>query len=253
MSGLKYYLKSVLVAVQFLTQVPVHFKHYPEKQAVGSSLLFYPLVGLLIGLFITCLALSLSTIPTMLNSAMVLTAWVGITGALHIDGLADSCDAWVGGQGDRLRTLQIMKDPSSGPVAVVMLICHLLLKVFAIDALLTLQQFELLIIAPLVARTLLPILLLITPYVRANGIGAMLVDNAPRKKVYVSCLLTGLMGFTLFEVNLVFFSILTASVSLFCLRSMMLNRLHGLTGDTAGASIEIVEVVVLLTLVVLVY
>jgi adenosylcobinamide-GDP ribazoletransferase len=51
-------------------------------------------------------------------AALVLILWVWSTGALHLDGLADSADAWVGGLASRERTLEIMKDPRSGPAAV---------------------------------------------------------------------------------------------------------------------------------------
>lgn len=49
-----------------------------------------------------------------------------ITGGLHLDGLADTADAWVGGQGDRDRTLAIMKDPRSGPIAIAVIVLLLL-------------------------------------------------------------------------------------------------------------------------------
>jgi adenosylcobinamide-GDP ribazoletransferase len=49
-----------------------------------------------------------------LQAALLLALWVLLSGALHLDGLADSADAWLGGFGDRERTLQIMKDRAAG-------------------------------------------------------------------------------------------------------------------------------------------
>ena len=50
----------------------------------------------------------------LLTAALVLAVWVLLTGALHLDGVADCADAWVGGFGDREKTFQILKDPRSG-------------------------------------------------------------------------------------------------------------------------------------------
>ncbi|MFT5707692.1 MAG: adenosylcobinamide-GDP ribazoletransferase [Oceanospirillaceae bacterium] len=243
------YFKSLLVSLQFLTQIPVKFKHYPDDKTVAASLIFYPLIGLLIGVMLAAVAIALSTAPAFLTSAVVLTLWVVITGALHLDGLADSCDAWIGGQGDKLRTLAIMKDPCSGPIAVVMLVCTLVLKLSAIVAIIQLQLHWMLLIAPLVSRSLLPMLLLMTPYVREGGIGAILVKHAPKQWVFCSCILGIVGSLTLMPFNIV----LAAVVCVFALRNMMLNRLDGLTGDTAGATIELVEVVVIVAIVLNIY
>ena len=56
---------------------------------------------------VTCIFVKL---PALLLAAIVLALWIWLTGGLHLDGLADTADAWVGGFGDKLRTLQIMKD-----------------------------------------------------------------------------------------------------------------------------------------------
>ena len=115
------------IALQFLSSLPVRLPGMPEPRQVGRSLLCYPLVGLLFGLLLWLANHLLYGAPTALHAAMLLTLWVLLSGALHLDGLADSADAWLGGFGDRERTLQIMKDPRSGPIAVVTLGLVLLL------------------------------------------------------------------------------------------------------------------------------
>lgn len=97
--------------MQFLTVVPIELKTIPTAQQNGRAILFYPLVGLIIGgilFLVTCIFVKL---PALLLAAIVLALWIWLTGGLHLDGLADTADAWVGGFGDKLRTLQIMKDP----------------------------------------------------------------------------------------------------------------------------------------------
>ena len=116
-----------LIALQFLTRLPVSLPGMPTPEQMGRSLLWYPAVGLLLGLLLWLAHLLLGQTPGVLQAAIILALWVGLSGGLHLDGLADTADAWVGGFGDRERTLTIMKDPRSGAIAVVVLVLLLLL------------------------------------------------------------------------------------------------------------------------------
>ena len=133
------FFRSALMAVQFLTCWPIRLEPPPARREVGLSLLWYPAVGLLLGLLIWVATILLSPLATPLAAAVVLALWVSCTGALHLDGLGDTADAWVGGRGDRERTLAIMKDPYSGPIAVAAVVCLLLVKFGALSALLSID------------------------------------------------------------------------------------------------------------------
>ena len=159
---------ALLIALQFLTRLPVSLPCMPTPEQVGRSLLWYPLVGLLLGLLLWGAHLLLGQTPALLQAAIILALWVGLSGGLHLDGLADTADAWVGGFGDRERTLTIMKDPRSGPIAVVVLVLLLLLKFAALFTLLQAGQSIYLLLLPWLGRSLLPLLLATTPYVRVG-------------------------------------------------------------------------------------
>jgi adenosylcobinamide-GDP ribazoletransferase len=235
------------IALQFLSSLPIRLPGMPQPQELGRSLLFYPLVGLLFGGLLWALNSVLDGTPPMLHGALLLSAWVLLSGGLHLDGLADSADAWLGGFGDRERTLTIMKDPRSGPIAVVTLVLVLLLKFAALLALIEQQHSVALILAPLIGRSAMLGLFLTTPYVRAGGLGQALADHLPRvagRQVLllsaVVCVLIG--GFSgVFAVGL-------AVLGFFWLRQVMVRRLGGTTGDTAGAMLELLEVAVLVGL-----
>ena len=128
-------IEPFLIALQFLTRLPVRLPGTPDERTIGNSLLYYPLVGVVIGVLLVALFLALADAPAGLRAALVLAAWVIVTGALHLDGLADSADAWAGGLGDREKTLAIMKDPYCSPAAVVTLVVVLLLKFAALHSL----------------------------------------------------------------------------------------------------------------------
>lgn len=235
-----------LIALQFLTRLPVSLPGMPTPEQVGRSLLWYPLVGLLLGLLLWGTQQLLGQTAAALQAAILLALWVGLSGGLHLDGLADTADAWVGGFGDRERTLAIMKDPRSGPIAVVVLVLLLLLKFAALLTLLQADQGIYLILLPWLGRSLLPLLLLTTPYVRAGGLGQALVDHAPRRQLpwwlganALGMLLFGWPGLL---------AVLAALLLFVWLRRALLGRLGGTTGDTAGALLELAECGALLAL-----
>ncbi|MDH4562470.1 adenosylcobinamide-GDP ribazoletransferase [Pseudomonas sp. BN411] len=233
----------LLIALQFLTRLPVRLPGMPEPRQIGRSLLWYPLVGVLIGALLLAGAWLLDGRPVLLSSALLLALWVGLSGGLHLDGLADTADAWVGGYGDRERTLTIMKDPRSGPIAVVVLVVVLLLKFAALAALLQAGQWLPLLLAPWLARGMLPLLFLTTPYVRPGGLGQALAEHLPRRELPLW--LGGQAVVMLVLGWVAWIALVMALVLSGWLRGRFIQRLGGTTGDTAGAMVEIVEVGVL--------
>lgn len=248
-SDIKTWLKSFWVALQFLTIFPVPKQHELDDRAIAGSVLFYPLVGFLVGLSLWLVAVLLGEIfSSLVLSALLILIWVMITGALHLDGLADCADAWVGGLGSKDRTLEIMKDPASGPVAVVALLVLLLLKFALLEALVSQQAYSSLIFAPLFGRMAAVILLLTTNYVRPGGLGEVLSTGLSRRKAWLQMTLIGLLVFLVWPT--IILPVLLLSISVFLLwRWMMRKSLGGCTGDTLGAMIELVELSSLLAIV----
>lgn len=234
------------VALQFLTRLPLPKMIRIEDRERGASLLWYPLVGLLIGAILIVFAWALSDLSALLRTALVLAAWVAITGALHLDGLADSADAWMGGLGSRERTLAIMKDPYCGPGAVVVLVLVLLIKFSALETILVTGDFDLLWLAPVLGRAAMPLLFLTTAYVRPGGLGDALSKHLPRRAAWVVVVIS--LGVVLSMGEAGVLAVVSAALMFFLLRTMMLRRIQGTTGDTAGAMVELVEMAVLVAI-----
>ncbi len=237
---------SLQIALQFLTIIPVSYVQANDQQ-LGRSLLFYPLVGLIIGLILSGVIALLPITYSLLSAALLLGAWVLLTGGLHIDGLADSADAWLGGIGSKQRTLDIMKDPTAGPIAVVVLVLTLLLKLALLEIVISSGQTYALIWSLILARTAMPLLFLTTDYVRPNGIGSVLKQSLPETQVKWMLLITTVialfcLGFTPLLLGLIVFLLL---------RYAMEHRLDGFTGDTAGAMVELLEISFLFFLILL--
>lgn len=243
-------IRPFLIALQFLTRLPVRLDGDPQGKDIGRSILYYPLIGLLLGLLFAATAWSIQDVPVLPRAALLLAVWVITTGALHLDGLADSIDAWAGGHGERERTLAIMKDPASGPMGVAAVVLVLLVKFAALAALCELGNPWAIVAPPLLGRTVLPLLFLTTPYVRPGGLGHALATQLPERAAVSIVLITsaaiaavaGMAGLTL----------LSAGAAVFLLlRSAMRRRLGGTTGDTAGALVELTEVATLVAAVLL--
>jgi adenosylcobinamide-GDP ribazoletransferase len=237
-------LNPFLRALQFLTRIPVPVHIHSTPRQLGQSVLFYPLVGLLLGLLLTGLSTVLAGAEPNLKAAIILAAWVFLSGGLHLDGLADCADAWVGGTGNREKTLAILKDPAAGAVAVITLILLILLKWSALTTLLAHQQSAILLWIPVLGRSAILVLMLTTPYIRKNGLGEQLTQNLPRTPAWIILGLVGLIaGSTLGW--LIFFS---ALLILALLRRTAISRLGGMTGDVYGASVELIEMTLLVSL-----
>ncbi|VAX09900.1 Cobalamin synthase [hydrothermal vent metagenome] len=243
-------MRSFIIAIQFLTRIPVPGLGEIGEHEVGRSLAYYPLVGLVIGVLLSAFNWILADTPAGLQAGLILALWVLITGALHLDGLADSADAWIGGLGNKERTLQIMKDPRCGPAAVVLVVLLLLIKFSALQVLIENEQWQILILSPLLARTSLPLLFQTTAYVRKGGIGSAMAEHVSSFEgillpMLISLTIIIMMGWS----GLVL--ILSIMGVFILLRAMMMQRLDGITGDTAGALVEVIEMLVLVVAVLL--
>lgn len=252
-------LRPLLIATQFLTRLPLpknilkETDYQPEQ--LGKSVLMYPVVGLIIGGLLALILLLLNKftpqLQTIVSASILLFSWVLITGGLHLDGLSDSADAWVGGYGDKDKTLAIMKDPYCGPAGVSILVVTLLVKFAALTAIIS-QAWISLLIAPVLARSAVIVLFMSTPYVRKQGIGASHAEHLPKLFAWLMLMLMlvlVVLGCGYFLQMMALWLLLIVAVVFVFLRYLMVNRLGGTTGDTAGAMIEVVEVVVLLVFV----
>lgn len=243
------HLNALWLAIGFLTRIPTPVINDDDYEtAARKSTLFYPLVGLLIGLLIYLPVFVLPSSNHFIIAIISVLLWIIITGGLHLDGLADSADAWLGSQGNSERALIIMKDPTIGSAGGIALIMILLLKIAAISAILnsTLNQSDIffsLIFAPIIARTLIILLFLTTSYVREQGLASSLMDIAHYPAWIILC-----VSLTMIIALGYLIPVIYVLLTFYVLRWLKIKLIAGFTGDTAGAVLEISETVFLLTI-----
>ena len=253
---LRYESRLVLVAIQFLTRIPVPaFSHY-DPQWLHQSSRYFPAVGLLIGLLCAGVFWLGSLLFTPLVAAVISTAFgIKLTGAFHEDGLADSCDG-LGGGLTRERTLEIMKDSRLGTYGVLGLLSALLLKISLLAAMPLSVAIVALIIGHTASRLFCISLLTLLPYggeIEHAKAKPMAQQLTPLQGLYSS----GWLILAMILVALIFpntmlqiglwkwlLALVLPLVATDYMRRLLRRRLNGYTGDGLGATQQLSEIAI---------
>lgn len=241
-------------ALRFLTAVPVPGLPPMSERSIVRSMAAFPTVGLLIGAggaAVGALAGWLWGAP--LQAIAVVIGWMLLTLGLHLDGIADSCDALFSWR-SREQKLEIMKDSRIGTMGALGLLAIVLLKV---GALVTLGPAWWLgaLLAPLWGRWADIYGIFFFPAAREGGMGRTFHEQVRRvdfvfatgSALLLSAIVSwGAAGLAVPPWGALAVLVVWPVVHLLARR--MVAALGGLTGDTYGALAEIGEVVTLLTL-----
>ena len=241
-------------AVRFLTRLPFgkHADYKPELAAAAVS--WYGPVGVVIGSIIAisawvlCGWLQLAALPA---AALLLAIWVSITGALHLDGVGDCGDAWMGGHTPQ-HMLEIMKDSSCGAGAIVSIVLILVMKFSALVVLVEQGDWQLLIFAPVMARVVLTLVIRYTPYLRSDGLGASLQSNLDIRSISIVGSLLFLALSVLWLKGFIY-AVIASFIAYLIIHQSLIRPLKGVTGDIYGAVVELTETAVLIGLVAAIY
>ena len=242
----------LILAVRFLTIVPVPGREAAGPEALGRAAWWFPAVGLALG---ACLVaadhLFAVVFPPLLGSILLVSLWKILTGGIHLDGLADVLDGLSGRDADR--RLAIMRDSRIGVFGAAGLVLCVLLTAGALDALPPVRHPAALVLAPAVGR-LAPLLIgpLFPAATPGQGTGASFLEGlspwaAPVSIAglwILSAALLGLWGGLLLSLAL-------AAVLLWAV--FLASRLGGLTGDALGSSVELGELATLIAAAALVH
>ena len=246
-------MKGLLGAIAFLTRLPVGNLLAGENPGKSGTLPWYGVVGLVIGLLLAlagALANQWLGQHDVVTAVVVLLAWVALTGALHLDGLADCGDAWMSGQGGE-RMLEIMRDTHCGVGAIVAVTGVLLFKFAGLWTLVEAGEFLALAIAAPAARIGLTAVLVYRPYIRDAGLGTGLADEVNGRDCLVYSLVLVLLVAMMSTAALVA-AAAGVVIGWLAVEWTLVRRTGGYTGDIYGALVEVAECGVLLGLVMLV-
>ena len=243
----------LLLALQFLTRVPVHTAVFDATE-LNRSARYFPVIGAVVG---AAGALVLVTtarwwpLPVAVLLSMAATVW--LTGGFHEDGLADTCDG-LGGAVSRERALAIMKDSRIGSYGALGLVLMLGLKAALLGAQGSIMRTACaLVFAHAVSRAAPVVLLALLPYAgdaehakakpMAQQVHAADVAIALLMAAAIAALLARPLG-----IAHTLFALAAAAIATAAMRRWLRRRLGGYTGDTLGATQQGVEATLLLAL-----
>jgi adenosylcobinamide-GDP ribazoletransferase len=229
--------RAFLGAIGFLTRLPLRREPLPAPEFAGAAVLF-PLVGAALGGVIGAIALGLAQVlPALLAATLAIAFELALTGALHVDGLADSADGLAGRNPER--ALEIMRDHSLGAYGASALALDLLAKAAALGTLAEGHMVLPVVAAYAVSRAAPLPLALVLPYARSDGgAGRSLAEGLDARgaaagvalAAVIAVATTGAWGLG----ALACLALISAAVGVLARR-----RLGGATGDTMGAAIEL--------------
>lgn len=236
-------MKQFLIALQFLTILPVRISEVKEKD-FGKSLVYFPIVGMLIGCLLTLSLFVFSFLPPQVSVVLILVISIIITGGIHLDGFADTCDGLYGFK-SKEEILKIMRDSCIGTMGVIGIICLLLLKFTILAGIPKETLWKSLIMMAVFARWIQGLACSISNYARQDGKAKYFIEYADKKGVFIGglftlalfLLLANFKGLILFTISL---------VPIFLFINYIKRKIGGMTGDTIGATNEVAEILILL-------
>ncbi len=236
-------------AIRFLTILPLPAGWGEDPADLGRSTSAFPIVGILVGAVAAGWAWGTGVLfPDPVAGVLVVILLMAASGGLHMDGLSDTADAFFSSR-PRERMLEIMKDSHIGAMGVMAIVSVFALKAAALAGLSQEVRWRTAFLMPVAGRCALVISMAILPYARPEGgLGTLFFQRRPRIAAIWALLVLGLMGWALGEMRGLIAAggsvVLTLLLALYVYR-----KIGGATGDTLGATCEVVECVPALTFV----
>ncbi len=234
-----------IAALQFLTLLPIK-RNFTSEQVGGASV-YFPLVGIVIGLVLAGLSYVLRLIfPFTLVAALLMVALAFVSGGLHLDGLADTMDGIAGHRTSEQR-LQIMRDSRIGGFGAIGLGLFLILEYASIISLPDQWLPYSLLLAPALSRWAMVGSIFFFPYARPAGLGKAFKEAVTWKHFVIATLVALVLALVILKAAGL--AVLAGVVIVTLLLDLYLKyHLKGLTGDTYGAINEVTTVSVFITI-----
>ncbi|MCX5705868.1 MAG: adenosylcobinamide-GDP ribazoletransferase [Candidatus Omnitrophica bacterium] len=243
-------IKSLLLALQFLTVIPLRIKNVDDR-SVGRSLIYFPLAGLFLGLLLAGMykLLLILNFPPLAISVILVVALIILTGGLHLDGLSDTSDAFLSRKG-REQMLEIMRDSHAGVMGILAIISVLLLKIVFIYSIAESFTPMALVLMCVLSRWAMVLPIYLFPYARTEGKAKFFIQGVNLKILLLSTGLALACVLIFWQLKGLYIFVIVAAFTYLAGRFIN-KKLSGVTGDTLGALCELNEPVVLLTVFIL--
>lgn len=243
-------VKRFLTAVQFLTKIPVSMTLEEEDfapQRMASTMVLFPLVGLLLGSLLIFFDLLVKDLGPLLRNTLLLSFYILLTGGLHLDGLLDSLDGLLPAVEEKRRQ-EIMKDSNIGAFGAIGLVLSLILNIALLIELPEEVRLYALLSVPVLTRWSMTIAASLFTSRRQEGLAYLFSHSFTRKKSLVSTLLT--LSILLIVHPFTLLLLVSLFISTYLLGRWIERRISGLTGDSYGFIHEINQIIALLLIII---
>lgn len=240
-------LTEIRLAAGFLTILPVLPHAEVAPATLAASFGWFPLVGFALGAMLAAENLLLTPLfGDALAAALLTLTLIVLTGAVHLDALADTADA-LGARGDRRRALEIMRDSRIGTFGTAAIFFFLALEIIALATMSGTRRAAALWLAPGLARWAMVAVGWRVDYLRAAGAGTMLVVPGADRNLVVASAIAAIAALPILSWRVLLAYAVAAALAAL-LRAAYRRWLGGVTGDLLGAAGELVELAVLLVM-----
>jgi len=240
-------MKSIVAAIQFLTIFGSGKRGEVTSGYLSRSLFYFPFVGLLIGGCLVGLNFALSKYlnHSVVNLSIIILLII-LTGALHLDGFADTVDGFYAGK-DSQGILKIMEDSHIGTMGAIGLVILILSKFALLEGIPEVIKYKALLLMPLSGRWAMVVSGSLSKGAKSGGLGKFFCKPVRLREWLGATLFTLIVAFLILKTQFLLFIF---SIFLFTLiLTRYINRkIGGMTGDTFGAINELTEAFSLLIL-----
>lgn len=245
------FFNNFLLMLQFMTRIPINKNLECGQENFRKAAFFMPLVGAIVGGVQWGAAVLLSKVlPANITAVLVFAISVLITGALHVDGLGDTCDGFYAFKG-KDRIIEIMKDSRIGTYACIAIVLDILLRITSLTYIIQYNFIMIIIIAPILGRLSLIVISLIGKPAKSSGSGNLFIGNMSKLIVFSTSLLTAAVTILLIGFKEAIILVLVSFVITALVNKYSESKIGGLTGDLLGATNELVEIFVLVVFIAL--
>ena len=236
-------MKAFFAALRFLTPVRVPASWCGGDLELRLSPVYYPWVGLVIGGTVAAVGYGLGRVlPSLAASAFVVVLLVAASGGLHADGLADTADGFFSSR-SKERVLEIMRDSRTGAMGVIAIVAVMTIKFSLVAAVGGPLQWRTVLLMPIAGRCALLLAMALFPYARADGgLASVLLIPRKRSAVVTAWAMVALLVAGWLTGSFRGIAAAAASAAVAILIGLYAYRkIGGYTGDTLGATCEVVE------------
>lgn len=237
-------IRSLRAAMSFLTVLPVANADGGAGERLGRA--YFPAVGALVGLVSGLAYVIAAAVSTpLLGAAVAVGVLCLLTGAIHLDGLADTADGLLKSTGDVEKRLAVMRDPRLGSYGVTAIATVLLLDVAALASISPARVIAALVIAGAFSRLATLAVISFVPYVRAAGLGVAAWEER-RRGVDLAFGLASAALVALLDPRRALVAVPLVAAATLVLVVLARRRIGGATGDLCGATAELTQLATLL-------